>query len=259
MNVDKYPDTLLNGGKHIHKDDIKRLTVKEATLIKKDGTPGKKFKGIMRKVPPIKSYIKGIAESLNKKNEKRSLMNGELHHINLILYDTENLFRTWSSGKVTFHLFRNRRILKIIKESKYKEIFFITNINDNDVYIPLKLNLFVRELFYLQFVLDKYYKTKFSVLGFLHISSFYFHEKYNIEVTIFERESEYEFLIETVGVIISDSKHISIVNYGEFSPNLIGDKLTFKFEISYKELKRKMSKAFNAYSHDILITYPVRN
>jgi len=153
-NIKSYYDEILLHEKYRHKDDKKILEPGEFTIQRKDECGDYKnvarVRGIIQKLPTSDEYSSMIADLIKEKNTRYEHYDKRLNHINLILYDTENRLST-ILRKEFFGYFFTEKVVEIILESKYREIYLITSLENNQLYFPLKMIYVLAKLFLIDY------------------------------------------------------------------------------------------------------------
>jgi hypothetical protein len=145
-NRPEYVTQILAEERYRHKDDKIALPVCVATLVR-DGEPDREIRGIFQEVPRISEYAYMVAETIRGKGEKLEGYAAKLTHVNLIIFDMESLlFRI--AAKDFYRYFFTSDIIAALRQSGYREVYLITRLEtDRWVYIPIKLVLFLSELY----------------------------------------------------------------------------------------------------------------
>jgi len=146
-NIPKYLDDLLNDKKYLHKKDRKTLKVEKVTIISKNGENKGEPEAVIHNLPSLASCQEKINQIIKDKNNKYNEYDKTLHHINLIIYDSEGfLFRI--KTRDFYNIIYTRNIIESIVTSNFREIYFITRVEkDKLVYFPLKMILFLSRIY----------------------------------------------------------------------------------------------------------------
>lgn len=167
-NIPGYVSAIINQRQYKHKDDIHSLDVKEFTLIPGDGRKTQqKIKGILQEQPKVEEYVENVAKLIDRKNKHFDSYLDGLNHVNLIVYDREHRLAGTPSDK--FHnFFFKPKLEKVLLESKFREIFFVTEIgtfpSPKKVYIPLKMLFLVAEIYRLNHIAATHYPIEVKKL-----------------------------------------------------------------------------------------------
>jgi len=155
--IKNYALDLIDQGTYRHKDDKELLKVETATLIR-DGKEASKFKAILNERPKIDNYLKIVFDVIKRKNNNYQKYRKDLTHINLIINDEEDYFRSINS-KDFQKLFFNDNITHAIVKSRFREMYFLTTINESrNVFFPLKLMCFLTKFYKFNYMYREFYK-----------------------------------------------------------------------------------------------------
>jgi hypothetical protein len=170
--IPNYGLDLLNGKPYRHKDDKNEIPVEDMIVTSADGKSNRKIKGIFHRGRILNEISKNIETLIKIKNHKYLNYNKELNHINLIIYDFEDCLSRLNK-EVFLHMLFNKHISTLIKNSPFREIYFLTSDNENAIgYIPLKILHFSSQMLcfkkiFIQFA-KKYNLEKSSDIYYNH-------------------------------------------------------------------------------------------
>lgn len=222
-NIPNYMDEIINKNIYKHKDDINSFETKEFSVIRNGVKINGKIRGILQKQPSISKNVTKLSQLINNKNEKFNKYIGKLNHVNLIIYDYENILTNLSEDKIR-HLFFKSELEKVIINSNFREIFFITKICKfnllSTVYIPLKTLFLISEIKKLRFIMTKNYKNeieKFSNKEPLFVVE-YLRWRGLKNVSYRTEFGGYEIIYGNSGVLITEKNNkISIRDHNDFN------------------------------------------
>lgn len=222
-NIPGYVSEIISTGKYKHKDDIASLGVKEFTLIPGDNRkPQQKISGIFQAQPNINEYVAKVAESIENKNQRYSSYIDRLDHVNLIIFDYENILTGAPSDKFHYQFFKPK-LEKALLDSRFREIFFITNLglfpSPRDVYIPLKMLFLVAEAYRFNFIVVKNYpKESKKYSNKEHVLFAEFLKWRGAKVIQYRYNYEgYEIAYGNSGISITKDNKISILDYNDYN------------------------------------------
>lgn len=217
-NIPYYVSNILSNKNYKHKDDIVKLEVRKLTVIS-DGKLDKEIEGIIQELPPKDDLINMITEIIINKCKKYDNYDEKLGHINLIIYDMENRYHNIQREDF-YRYFFNQDLVSSIKNSPFREIFFITELsNKKQYYFPLRLILLMSEIYLLNGFLTKNkhyllpsneYKDEKIIYTFLLGQGIH-------TASLIESEHHIELLYSNYGVLINDkSNSITLHDYAEY-------------------------------------------
>jgi len=215
-NIAEYVTQILTEERYRHKDDKTALPVCVATLVR-DGEPDQEIQGIFQEVPRVGEYARMVAEVIRGKNEKLKEYAAELIHVNLIVFDTESLLFQ-IAAKDFYRYFFTPDIIAALRQSGYREIHLITRLEtDRWVYIPMKLVLFLSELYVFDHILVTHYPDLCTgAAEELRLFAQYLRRNGMGRVCIRGTESECEVVWSGYGVIIAADKRPTIHDYADY-------------------------------------------
>ena len=177
-----YVAQILNGGTYKHKNDYEELPLEEMKYKSRDGEKIKSITGIFIEPKKNKDIVNRFRKMISQKNESFKQYLEKFDHVDLIIYDRENFLVNNEENRF-FLLFLQNIITEVVKNSPFREIYFITNKKDSGlVYIPLKLlywssTLLTFKKHYLNFFqhnndkkFDKYFNHYYYYLQLLGIN-----------------------------------------------------------------------------------------
>lgn len=222
-NIPGYVSEIISTKKYRHKDDTALLGVKEAILIPGDNRETqKKINGIFQEQPDIDEYVDRVAKLIEVKNKRFESYINRLSHVNLIIFDCENRLIGAPADKFHYHFFKPK-LEKILLDSKFREIFFVTRIGSfqspKHVYIPLKMLFLVAEAYRFNFIMVKEYSKELR--KYIDKESALFAEflKWRGAKDIQYRNNSngYEIAYGNSGISITKDNEISILDHNDYS------------------------------------------
>lgn len=215
--VPGYFGELMDGKMPRHKDDIIALEVKNLQLIGPDGSvKADKVPGIMLGLPSVTEYRKLLAGAITMKGAKRAAYDNSLDYVNLIVRDHIGLL-TGNKREDFSALVFDESMKRMVASSGFQEIFVVTRIDGNDLYIPLVSLTLVSELYAFDEALKKSCTyddiedwNEFQELfaQFLSIRGFAAH--------ISRRDDGVEVILGVTGVMLDDEKGTVLRNHSDF-------------------------------------------
>lgn len=268
-NISGYFQNIIHKKQYKHKDDILELEVKEVTIIPNDNKRSQqRAKGILRKLPNIEALVNKISRLVELKNKHFDKYIHGLNHVNLIINDCENIF-TGLPEDMLHHWFFKDKLEKVLVDSKFREIFFITKLGPYDsskpVCVPLKRLFLVGELFRFNFIMNKEYSKespKDAIAGALLFMEFL--KWRGLEDIYFRRgHNECEVAHGNTGLlIIDDDNKCTIIDRNDhmFSadfklmPN--NDKLSSFFDNQFEKVFNNFK---STYIFKSKLYFPIKN
>lgn len=218
-NIEGYFGEILDSKRFRHKKDVKDLAVKQFTL-QSDGKPDQQVEGIMLEHPSISDYVQMVVDIINKKSARIQDYIQGLTHVNLIIHDTgPRLIEIQRSN--FYPIFFAPSLRAALRSSGFSEIYFITSLEKNAdrwVYIPLKMLLFVSQLYMFDGALQRYYPQlnigtpKEELLLF---ASYLYHIGTS-GIYISDTPDEFEVICGKYGVILNDDKEVVIRDHSDY-------------------------------------------
>jgi len=131
-----YATHLFAGGEPKHKDDYEALALQAVDVENPDGTKHKGIRAIVSHTPTVDEYRRAVIAAIEAKGTKRVRYNTAVDHVNLIIRDNiailvANKYEDFSS------LILNDELKFAALGSGFRDVFLVTRIDGNDVYIPL--------------------------------------------------------------------------------------------------------------------------
>ncbi len=154
-NIPGYLGEILDEGKYRHKRDKKELDVVDLKIIS-EGKPDQIVRGIFQELPPVSAYVDIVSGIIKFKDNKFPDYEVGLSHVNLIIFDTENRLHDVPISEF-YRYFFTQDFRTTIGGSKFREIYFITKMDNRWIYLPIKMLFLLSELYLFDGVLRKSY------------------------------------------------------------------------------------------------------
>lgn len=138
-NIDGYIDAVINpesSKRKLNKGDKEKLPVEEITMISDDNIPIQTFKGVIYEIPQPCEVGDIIAENISKKEKKLELYKGQVKENYLIIHDRENCLYGKTSNRI-YNRISSDKLFKVLSESGFRDIFFITKSREKKTYTGL--------------------------------------------------------------------------------------------------------------------------
>jgi len=217
INIPNYISNILSTRNYLHKDDVEELKVGKFTIIS-DGKPNREIEAIGKKLPENDEVINMLCETILGKFEKYNNYDPNLGHINLIICDMENRYRSVRCEDFPLNILRHKLLSKI-KNSPFREIFFITEFSDNkQYYFPLRLIYLLSECYLINkfFVENKQYALPYKdYKDEIMIYSILLLQGVN-SISLVMNKNNIELLYSNYGIQIDDNSNgITFIDYSE--------------------------------------------
>ncbi|XVV17281.1 hypothetical protein ACQP2X_23755 [Actinoplanes sp. CA-131856] len=149
MHRPEYIGDLLAGGRHMHRDDIKPLSVAQVRISDPSGVvKAENVPAIIRREPTTADHSSAIAEALRRKSEKLSAYDANVSHTNLVIFDAYEYVREPISEFNLTELMATELRAALI-ETGYREVYLVAEEESGrQFYRPLRL-LLLLEAFHL--------------------------------------------------------------------------------------------------------------
>jgi hypothetical protein len=137
--VSGYTEQLLDGAAFKHKDDAKHLNVAKVDIVRSDGsTHAKDIPAIIQEMPQPTACAIGIADRIVAKSKRIAASTAEMSHANLIIDDKTGSLRLLPTKE--FHrAYFVTELVNAVTSSMFREIYFVTTLGGELVYVPLKM------------------------------------------------------------------------------------------------------------------------
>lgn len=154
---ERYIQELLEERKHWHKDDKKKLKVHDITYYSQEKSYLPiELPALFLPKYNLRDYVKSVKQTIESKNEKLKKYCSDISkYCMLVIYDKENPFEKLHEKDIAGKLF-SAGLSKVVRESNYREIYLITEIESKSRYIPLKAYLLQSDfLLFIEFVRER--------------------------------------------------------------------------------------------------------
>jgi len=260
-NVPDYLSDLLNDKKYLHKKDRETLKIQKVTIISKNGENKGEPEAVIHKLPSLASCQEKIDQIIRDKNNKYYEYDESLHHINLIIYDAEGfLFRI--KTKDFYNIFYSSNIVKSITSSNFREIYFITIVEDDKrVYFPLKMILFLSRIYAFSFFISHQYpnKKEFDDEEYYKYFIEFLDSQGFKDIKMKKLNQSIEIVYGNIGFHIQDKKKVVLINYQDFElpPEVESINIKKYFYLNEKD-KETIDELHNTISFETEIGYSVK-
>jgi hypothetical protein len=223
MNIPGYFDNIFSNRNYIHKDDIEKLKIGKLTVVS-EGKPNREIEGNIQDLPTKDELINMVTEIIINKCNKYDNYDRQLGHINLIIYDMENRYHS-IQRKDFFLCFFNEKLVSSIKNSPFREIFFVTELSNNkQYYFPLRLIFLISEIYLVNGFLinNKQYSLPFTNDKYEIIIYSFFLGQEIVTASLIESDSGIELTYSNYGIRIDDKTNSPIlIDYADYPlPNI---------------------------------------
>ncbi|MDP2415745.1 hypothetical protein [Daejeonella sp.] len=232
-HIPTYHDELLDR-KNFRNGDEKVLKVDKIKFYKNSEFVFEDI-AIISRPPTLRVIGQQFLKTLKTKNEKFKKYDESLKYINLIIYDTEENFKSIKQENF-YSEFITPEIFKEIIGSPFNEVFLIANFSDGDFYLRLKAHILIARLYlYNNFIVTKY-SLKAEVMAtkifsLLRLSGF--DERLKLDNELNLHYAGLQFIIkdhdEGLKILIDERRMLPILEH-KLTPNLNIDNSTAEIE-----------------------------
>lgn len=222
-NITDYSGHLLNGKDYKHKDDRTVLNVADIDIINKDGSVhAKNISSIIQEVPPPSKCAYDIAERIISKTELLNASQQNLSHTNLIINDKSGLLRLINKRDF-YGIYFIPELIKAISTASFREIFLVTILQDEHVYIPLKtIHLLAEAYLFNGAIVQNGYENKIPPeIDYVELFGAYLNSKAPNKVLIHRDADDTEAIFGDSGILISHDNSVIVRLHLDYavSPN----------------------------------------
>lgn len=237
-NIPDYFEEIIFEGKYRHRIDKKELEAVEIAFYDPEGNETSKTKALFRKRTDIKDHGAMITEVLSGKESSLSRYQQDLTHINLIIFDAEAGFWLFEKSEYYLSLFTEELRCQLYK-SRYREVFLVTLLEKQWVYIPLKMVLLVGEWYLFHKLIFSFFPERAGKYQDQFMILFAQYMQYRTGNAFFRRRQKYdvEVLWANTGVMLAEGSN-SIFDYADqpffddvITPTLKGVSRFFKSKV----------------------------
>lgn len=145
--ISGYVLQLLDGEAFKHKDDRKTLNVTEVDILREDNSVrAKDVPAVIQEIPPPSECVRQVAERIASKAERLENSTADMSHMNLIIHDKTGLLRP--IRKTDFYrIYFVPELVAALSETPFREVFLVTVIEDEQVYVRLKMLYLLAEAY----------------------------------------------------------------------------------------------------------------
>ncbi len=215
--VSDYFQLIVDKDVYLHKKDKKVLKVVEADHVRGDELLGT-ARLILYKTPPIEQYVEMIVDAIVSKNAKVLEYLRSVTHVNLVVFDAESNFITFTAEEV-YRKILSPSMKQALMNSRFREIFFITMLEKNRrVYIPLKMTLLMLEFYVFTNIVLKIIPDMVAISGKeqMHIFAEYLATKTK-HIYMRDSDNEVEVIFGNSAVWYCDGELKGFVDYYDCS------------------------------------------
>ena len=208
-----YSEHLLSGGSVRHKQDLTGFTVTKVQIIDQDGAPiVSDYPAIMRKQPSVAECVSGVCSVIQDKEGLCSVAH-DLSHMNLIVDDRTGVLTTTASADF-YRVFCTQELQRVVFQSRFREIFFLSRFKSGPAYVPLKMLLTLGRLFFFQeAVLKSGRADSMEIADYMAMAAAYLRSLVREPVGIRPEGATAEVLYGDSGFILSDELHTTVRTY----------------------------------------------
>lgn len=220
-NIDGYTDKLLNGGDFKHKDDRKVLNVTEIDLIDEHGVvQAKNVPAIHQEIQLPSKCAYDVAERIISKSKLLKKSQHNLSHTNLIINDRTGLLRLINKNEF-YSIFFIQELIKAISTAPFREIFFVTILQNEHVYIPLKMLYLLAEAFLFNgVIIQSGYKYKIPPeIDYSELFAAYLNSNVKYKVLIHRDVNNTEVIFGDSGLLISPDNSVTVRLHLDYAIN----------------------------------------
>ena len=217
-NVPGYLTEIFAGGRHIHKDDVDTLKVQQVELTKADGSFKGPISAILQDPPSVSTYVRMIADTIERKDKKREGYETSLSHVNLVILDHEKRLLTLPPDHF-FEYFFTPNLRKVLVKTRFREIFFITRFKEKgEVYVPLKLLLLYSAFFLFYAALEEFEPNKEYDSVWATIEPFVLYmQRQDVELGVIHRSDDEVELVWGNHSLFFTESGVSIRDYADYA------------------------------------------
>jgi hypothetical protein len=259
-HIPGYIHDLVNGGEFRHKDDRRTLSVTKLRFTGPDNQlKYSALPGILAKAPSLEECAASVANMIRTKDIKLDTAFSRLSHVNLLLYDRENVLRP-----LTPSVFYSQYCVEVLREAlfacRFREVFFVSRFSSGSAYVPLKMLVTIAEFFFFQAVLQtpQYRDSVDSVKVLMEMFTAYLSERAVSPTQLRQDDSGYEAIYGDTGIHLTNELSIQIRQYYDLP--LPGDRRTILTEVApwLSASFRKTLAAFRSdYTFSLDLAFPI--
>jgi hypothetical protein len=260
-NIAGYTGELLNGNDFKHKDDRKVLNVTKIDFIDENGiVQAKNVSAIHQEMPPPNKCAYDVAERIIFKSELLITSQHNLSHTNLIINDRTGLLRLINKNNF-YCFFFIPELIKAISTTPFREIFLVTILQNEHVYIPLKMLYLLAEAFLFNGLIIKngYEKKIPPEIDYVELFAAYLNSNVKYMVLIYRDANDTEVIFGDSGLLISPDNSVTVRLHLDYAinPNAVPPKIKWQTILgeNFDEAMRDYRKS-NIFSTEVV--FPVK-
>jgi hypothetical protein len=210
-NIAGYTGELLNDNDFKHKDDRKVLNVTEIDLIDEDGiVQAKNVSSIMQEMPLPSIFKAGLLKASQQ----------NLLHTNLIIKDRTGLLQLINKNNF-YSIFFIPELIKAISTAPFREIFLVTILQNEHVYIPLKmLHLLAEAYLFNGVIIQDGYENKIpQEIDYVELFAAYLNSNVTYRVLIHRDADDTEVIFGDSGLLISPDNSVTVRLHLDYAIN----------------------------------------
>ncbi|MBK9105984.1 MAG: hypothetical protein IPL92_15775 [Saprospiraceae bacterium] len=151
-NIPDYLDSLLDRNEFKHAEDRQQLKVDRIKIVSENDEV--ETDAVIQVLPSISTYLSLIEERISLKSKSIEYYDKRLNHSNLIIHDLSGVLSSIERREF-YNVFYQPGIVKVLLETKFREIYFITKFNKEEFSLPLKAILYVSRIYFFHDILIK--------------------------------------------------------------------------------------------------------
>ncbi len=263
-NISGYTDELLRGNNFRHKDDGKIIKVTKIDLIDEDKiVHAKDIPSIMQEMPPPSKFAYDVAKRIISKAGRLNTSQQNLSHTNLIIEDKTGLLRLINKNNL-YDIFFIPELIKAISEAPFREIFLVTILQNENVYIPLKVFHLIAEayLFNGAIIQNGYDKIIPPDINYLELFAAYLDSNVVSRVLIHHDAGDTEVIFGDAGLLIHPDNSVTVRMHLDYDidPNAVPPNIKWQTILGdkFEEAMRDYRKS-NGFSIEAVFPVKKRN
>jgi hypothetical protein len=145
--IEGYVQDLLKGGGVRHKDDRVNFRVTKVSITSKEGdVKATDVLAIVREEYRLGDFVRGVAETITKKDRVIDDAPEDLTHVNLIIRDRHQML-CFRSFRDFYFLCCTPELQQAVFASRFREVFLITFFEEGEVFVPLKMVMTIAKIY----------------------------------------------------------------------------------------------------------------
>jgi hypothetical protein len=217
--LDGYTTTLLNGGDFRHKDDPKHVEVAKVDIVRPDDTiHAKDVPVIIQKIPLPATCAGDVAERIISKAKRVAASTAEVFHTNLIIEDRTGVLRAVPSADF-YRVYFVPGLISAVRASAFREIFLVTTVEGQEVYVPLKMLHLLAEAYLFAGAMEESGAAARipAEIKDTEVFAAYFNEVTDGAVLIHRQDIGVEVIFGDSGVMFKDDDTVTVRMHSDFS------------------------------------------